>query len=226
MVDQTRRRLDFAARLACPSCDEQSSTTGTKSPLADCDSFRLSPRTALALHHCLVLLAEELYDDARRLGESPVSATDGTFSSFFPTITWRCGSSWRRAMARVCDALADEFEAGRLPLAQCPAEEFAIWLAVEFAESLVVEIPQAFGFGDLPECPDDFDWELVLDRLLQTRNIALLLQPGHDGVEDPASSENRALDMGDYRPEAWFTAFPGHFRQPDGRIDDDPTAKR
>lgn len=214
VTDGTGRKLDFAARLACSSCDSRCSEQAPSRPMTERDSFRLTPRTAVALHHCLVLLADELYDDARLLGDAPVSATDGTFSSFFPTITWRCGSSWRREMARVCDVLADELEAGREPVADCPGEEFAIWLAVEFAESLVVEIPQAFGFGELPECPDDFAWDLVLDHLLRTRNIALLLQPGHDGVEDPESNENKALAMGDYRPTAWFTASPGRELRP------------
>lgn len=218
VVDETERRLDFATRVSSAGCEERSEAQegplGPEYPAGGCDSFQLSPRTAKALHHCLVLLAQELSDDARKLGETPVSATDGTFSSFFPTITWRCGASWRREMARVCDSLADELEDGHVPMAQCPAEEFAIWLAVEFAESLVAEIPQAFGFGSMPECPEDFAWETVLNRLLRNRNIALLLLPGHDGIEDPEASENQALGMGDYRPDAWFTAFPGQATRP------------
>lgn len=218
VVDETGRRLEFATRLTSANCEERSEAQEgpirPECPAGLCESSQLSPRTAKALHHCLVLLAQELYDDARKLGETPVSATDGTFSSFFPTITWRCGSSWRREMARVCDSLADELEAGHVPMARCPAEEFAIWLAVELAESLVAEIPQAFGFGSLPECPEDFAWETVLDRLLRTRNVALLLLPGHDGIEDPEASENQALGMGDYRPEAWFTTFPDQVTRP------------
>ncbi|MDL4818632.1 hypothetical protein [Actinomadura opuntiae] len=59
----------------------------------------------------------------------------------------------------------------------------------------------------LPEHPDDLDWGMVGEVLLQDHDILTLFDSGWDGVEDPDSDLNREIGMGDYRPSAWFVTF-------------------
>jgi hypothetical protein len=61
--------------------------------------------------------------------------------------------------------------------------------------------------ADLSAHCDDFDWDVAEDVLFQDLDILTLFDPSTDGVEDPDDDLNKAMRIGDYRPEAWFTAF-------------------
>ncbi|MGV1004000.1 MAG: hypothetical protein ACOYEV_04360 [Candidatus Nanopelagicales bacterium] len=201
--------LRFAERLICTHCGQGPGVGG------ECHHPVLSPRTALALHHCLVMLGEEVADSMEQLGERPIHADDDMILVLFPLATWRCSAVWRRQMVRVFDDLAADLEAGTEPVVANPAEEFALGLAVDFARDLARSIPGAFHFDRLPVCPNDFDWEAVLSRYVPDRFIDLLLDPRHDGIEDPSSLDNQRLGMGDYRPSHWFLPQSKHAARAD-----------
>ncbi len=59
----------------------------------------------------------------------------------------------------------------------------------------------------LPEHPDDHDWSMASEVFFQDHDILDLFDVEMDGVEDPDSEHNRAMGMGDYRPQAWFRTF-------------------
>ena len=59
----------------------------------------------------------------------------------------------------------------------------------------------------LPEHPDDADWDLADDALLQDHDLANLFRPALDGIEDPDNEINKEMGIGDYRPAAWFRWF-------------------
>lgn len=52
-------------------------------------------------------------------------------------------------------------------------------------------------------------WQPGLDSLFVDHDILLLFDLGHDGIEEPASAENRHARIGDCRPAAWFAPFTG-----------------
>jgi hypothetical protein len=59
----------------------------------------------------------------------------------------------------------------------------------------------------LPRLPghlDDYDWDMASEVLLQDHDILDLFDVEMDGIEDPDSAHNRAMGIGDYRPQAWF----------------------
>lgn len=67
----------------------------------------------------------------------------------------------------------------------------------------------------LPAHPDDLDVDGALDVLFAVHDILLLFDPAHDGIEDPASADNVATRIGDYRAADWFISFtPADVRDP------------
>lgn len=202
-------RPDFEALAhVCMHCD------GTGCEV--CGEPVFTPRTGAALYVALQTLADEVYDDAEQFGDGPLDPENSDVLHLYPEFTWVCDGAWRRRAARSCDDLAADMEAGSWPFARCPAEEFAVLLAVEYAEALVDILPELDEASDLPATASDYQWQSVLDHLLLDRDVEFLLDPALDGVEDPTSDVNQDLRMGDYRAEAWFdigSSFPP--RDPD-----------
>lgn len=175
-----------------------------------CGGFQLTPRTAAALWTVAQLLADQVYDDIEEHGDAPVS-DDGAWATLsdYPRITWHQDAVWRRQAARAFDDLTADLEAGRIPAPTCPGEEMALHLMLRTAEAALAD-----GWGvspelldQLPEHPDDHNWDLLVDVLLQDEDILTLFDEQLDGIEDPESPDNRMTGMGDYRPEAWFRPF-------------------
>lgn len=176
-----------------------------------CQSFQLTPRTAVVLRSICGLLADNGYDDVIAHGDDDVeSDSDWMLFDQYPRITWREDATWRRQAARALDDLAEDLIEGRWPLPRCPAEEMGLHLAVRYADAAVKDGwagTDSPWFEDLPEHPDDFDWDMVLEVFFQDHDILLLFTNDLDGIEDPDEETNRAQGIGDYRPSAWFAVF-------------------
>lgn len=68
----------------------------------------------------------------------------------------------------------------------------------------------------LPAHADDMNWSGALEALFADHDILLLFGPEQDGIEDPATWENKSARIGDYRTPAWFDTFAfGSTRNPD-----------
>lgn len=178
------------------------------------ERWLLTPRTACLLYEQLSALADAGYDDVEEYGGAPVLAGEEhewAVLGRLPRLTWRQEAGWRRAMARAFDDLADDLAEGRWPQPRCPAEETALHLALSDAAAALEDEPDHIAelMEDLPAHPFDYDWEACREVLLRHREILLLSDPGADGIEDPESEANRELGLGDLRPPAWFTPFPG-----------------
>jgi hypothetical protein len=96
-----------------------------------------------------------------------------------------------------------------LPEPRCPAEEMALWRILAAAQAMLADMAEYVAdlVARLPEHPDDYDWALVFESLLQDDDIGALFSPEKDGIEDPGTDTNRDLGIGDYRAGAWFTWF-------------------
>jgi hypothetical protein len=175
-----------------------------------CGGYQLTPRTAVVLWTVAQILAEQGYDDVSQHGDEPV-VDDNAWALFsrYPPITWRQDAVWRRQAARSYDDLSGDVAAGRWPLPRCPGEEIALHLVLQDAATAVEDgwagldetLPQ------LPEHPDDHDWDTAGEVLFQDHDILDLFDVQMDGIEDPDSEHNRAMGIGDYRPQAWFRTF-------------------
>lgn len=194
---------DFAALFPECGCGDESCER--------CVAAMLTPRTVAVMRSAAVMLADLAYDDVLEFGDDPMDPTDGRWSVFdeFPRITWRQDAVWRRRAARSFDDLAADLAAGECPRPRCAAEEMALHLVLCYAESAVDDGWSGLDahFAGLPEREDDLDWALLSDVLFTDHDILELFDPGRDGIEDPDDDHNRHLNMGDYRPHAWFATF-------------------
>ncbi len=177
----------------------------------------MTPRTALALWSIAVSRADSAYDDVEQHGDEQVQPTgDWVVFDEYPRITWNQNAVWRRQAARAFDDLAEDLSGGDWPRPTCAGEEMALHHVLDFAEAGVLECVSQEKMAALPEHPDDLDWEACRDVLFQDRDILSLLDPQHDGLEDPAAQENQLIGMGDYRPASWFDTFQ-NMQARDGR---------
>jgi hypothetical protein len=205
-VDEAGRELsaepDFVALFPVCRCGGDSCDA--------CSGYQLTPRTAAVLWAVAQVLADQGYDDVTQHGDKPAVDDDAwALFSRYPRITWRQDAVWRRQAARAYDDLTEDIEAGRWPRPTCPGEEMALHLILEDAPDagedgwagLDETLPR------LPEHPDDYDWDMASEVLFQDHDILDLFDVEMDGIEDPDSEDNRAIGMGDYRPQAWFRTF-------------------
>ncbi|WUH97713.1 hypothetical protein OHR68_29935 [Spirillospora sp. NBC_00431] len=103
---------------------------------------------------------------------------------------------WRRQAARAFDDLVNDIESGAWPQPTCPAEEMALHLMLQDAPAAdaddwaeLEESPSA-----LPEHPDDLDWSMAGEVLLQdydlrsvdlpVRVVCRVCQMGHMNLTD------------------------------------------
>ncbi|MBB5958430.1 hypothetical protein FHS29_005038 [Saccharothrix tamanrassetensis] len=196
-------RPDFAGLFPECGCGDESCDV--------CAEAMVTPRTAAVLWSAAEFLADLAYNDVIEFGDDPVDPADEMWAVFdeFPRITWRQDAVWRRQAARSCDDLVADLAAGEWPRPRCAAEEMALHLVLRYAESAVDDGWSGLDthFAGLPEREDDLDWMLLSDVLFKDHDILELFDPGRDGIEDPDDNHNRHLNMGDYRPRAWFTTF-------------------
>ncbi|MDQ7909090.1 hypothetical protein RB614_31665 [Phytohabitans sp. ZYX-F-186] len=193
---------DFAALFPVCRCGKDSCDA--------CGGFQLTPRTAAVLWAMAHLLSDRGYDDVAEYGDDPVTDDDGwALFGQYPRITWQQDAVWRRQAARAFDDLAADIEAGRWPRPTCPGEEMALHLMLQNAPDAVQD--GCTGIDDtlpeLPEHPDDYDWDMASEVFFQDHDILDLFDMEKDGIEDPETELNRATGMGDYRPQAWFQTF-------------------
>ncbi|PZG22142.1 hypothetical protein C1I95_06020 [Micromonospora craterilacus] len=176
-----------------------------------CSGYQLTPRTSMILWAVAQILADQAYDDVNEHGDAPV-IEEGEWSllASYPRITWRQDAVWRRQAARAFDDLTGDLEAGRIPTPTCPGEEMALHLILRAGQDAHQD-----GWGvapsdlaRLPSHPDDYDWDITSEVLLEDDDILNLFDAQLDGVEDPDSEYNRSTGMGDYRPAVWFRPFP------------------
>ncbi len=175
-----------------------------------CSGWQLTPRIAAVLWSVGQVLADLAYGDVELYGDDPVTENNGSVLHQYPRITWRQDAVWRRQAARAYDDLAGDIEAGHWPVPRCVGEEMALRLML--AEAADVELDEHPSLERIvesfPEHPDDADWDLADDALLQDHDLANLFRPALDGIEDPDNEINKEMGIGDYRPAAWFRWFP------------------
>jgi hypothetical protein len=192
---------DFEALLPLCRCGKE-----------ECErcGWQLTPRTAMILHLVGSLLADSAYDDVIEHGDNPVVDEHAWMVfSRYPRTTWQQDAIWRRQAARSFDDLVSDLEAGSLPAPTCPAEEMALHLMLDDAPAALADDWPEFAddLDGLPAHPDDYDWEMALEMLLQDFDILNFFNAGLDGFEDPEAEINQQFGIGDYRPAAWFKTF-------------------
>lgn len=194
---------DFPSLFPVCGCGEESCDS--------CGGFQLTPRTALALWSTAVVSSDSAYDDVEQHGDEPMQSTgDWALFDEYPRITHGQNAVWRRQAARAFDDLAADLSDGDWPRPTCIGEEMALQHVLHVLEDGGLELMvSSDDMGALPQHPDDLVWEACREGLCQDSDILLLFDDEHDGVEDPASEENRTIGMGDYRPGAWFDTFGG-----------------
>lgn len=193
---------DFVALFPVCHCGEDSCDA--------CSGYQLTARTAAVLWTMAQILADQGYGDVTQHGDEP-AGDDNAWTLFgrYPRITWRQDAVWRRQAARAYDDLTEDLAAGRWPRPRCPGEELALHLVLLDAPTAVEDGWAGLDetLPRLPEHPDDYDWDMASEVLFQDHDILDLFDVEMDGIEDPDSDYNRAMGMGDYRPQAWFRTF-------------------
>ncbi|TQF02311.1 hypothetical protein E6W39_08515 [Kitasatospora acidiphila] len=169
--------------------------------------WTLTPRTACLLHTQLLALGDAAYDDLDEHGDEPVldgEEQDWAVFARLPQVSWRMHRSWRRAMARAFDDLAEDLGLGEWPLPRCPGEELALRLALADARGLLSSQPQAVAdlMGVLPADLYDYDWEGCIDELLGVYDMA-----GQDQEQDEDSSARLEHLLDVTHPEGWFLTY-------------------
>jgi hypothetical protein len=114
---------------------------------------------------------------------------------------------WRRQAARAFDDLAGDLRGGDVPRPTYAGEEMALHRVLAFLDGGALEFVPPDKIAELPDHPDDYDWEACRDGLFQDSDILSLFDPRLDGLEDPDADGNQVIGMGDYRPVAWFDTF-------------------
>jgi hypothetical protein len=178
-----------------------------------CEAFTLTPRTAAALSWALGTLAEQCLMDVDEHGDKPVDPNE-TWSVFdeLPRLTWRQDAAWRTRFSQAVRHLENDLDHGRLPLPTCTAEEVALHLALDETEVVLDMAADSDHyahtvFGDLPEHPRDYDWDLCHTALFQDSDVLFLYDNAADGIEDPETDINKHFRIGDLRPAHWFDTF-------------------
>ncbi|MGW1249523.1 hypothetical protein [Streptomyces sp. NPDC002535] len=196
---------NFAALFATQDCP----CKGEDEECEEC-GWQLTPRTADLLHTALVVLADQAYDDAQRLGDQFLSDADSASWEVFdrlPPLTWTADHHWRRRMARAFDDLAADLAKGNWPNPTCTAEEMALHLAIEDAPTYLEDRPAQDDHNSLPEHEDDYSWDSCSDLLFQDHDVLMLFHSKFTGIEDPDHPANQFMGVGDLREAAWFDPF-------------------
>jgi hypothetical protein len=120
--------------------------------------------------------------------------------------------AWCARFGQAARHLEDDLDHGRLPLPTCTAEEIALHLALDETEvvlDLATDSDQYARtvFGELPEHPRDYDWDLCHDAFFQDSDVLFLYDSAADGIEDPETDINQHFGIGDLRPARWFDTF-------------------
>lgn len=187
---------DFVALMKCPDCEGDDCIL--------CEEPVFTPRTVQALFTAFNVRADDGYDDIEAYGDGPLEIGRCALLDEYPQFTWGCDALWRRMAVRSFDDLAADMIAGVRPQARCPSEEVAVLLAARWAAALVGDDPEVLGVQDHLATDSDYQWDMVLEELLQDLDVEWLWVPSWDGVEDPGSELNDRIRLGDYRPQAWF----------------------
>ncbi|GAA2804132.1 hypothetical protein GCM10010441_31170 [Kitasatospora paracochleata] len=181
----------------------------------DGGDWTLTPRTACLLHTQLVGLADAAYDDLDEHGEDPVvdeDEADWTVFGRLPRRTWGMHRTWRRALARTFDDLADDLALGEWPLPRCPAEELALRFALADARALLGAQPESVAdmMGDLPADLYDYDWDGCADELFGVYGP-------DDGDPELTTAERIDQLLAATHPEGWFLAYDDAEERDPGR---------
>lgn len=195
-------------RSEAPAPAEEPDFVGLFGPTTEAGES-LTPRQAAILHAILGVAADQLADDLEDYGGEPATTEDvlgwGVLQRL-PISTWRRDLAWRRRYLSCIEDLIADIVTGRPPRPRCVGEEVALRLATIEAEEIEDEEADAWRIRALPAFPDDEDWALVVDTLLQDLDVDEVLFPEHDGIwEDPAAIA--LYGPADYRPDAWFDWF-------------------
>jgi hypothetical protein len=150
------------------------------------------------LHTQLVLLGSDAREELEELGDDPVEAeSDSSVFGALPELTWRQDAIWRDRFIGALDALAGDLAEGDWPRPRCPAEEFALHIALLQADDSLSAEPGLIEHqvAGLPVHPYDYDWNGCRRGFFQDEGFLRLYDA------DPASPPPG------YRPEEWFRPF-------------------
>ncbi|MFF9076047.1 hypothetical protein ACF1A9_27725 [Streptomyces sp. NPDC014872] len=190
----------------------------------------LTPQAAQVLAVAAGIVAERGYHDLLHYGDRvfdrPSEEDEWRLHDSFllelPPICDGQGASWRLAMVRALDDLADDLRADRAPLPRCTAEELAFHLMLREAEVLFDFLDDdedfAEGYG-LPPA-EEFtarhrQFGLWREAFLQDEDVLFHYDEGLAHVAaDPDHPASQQLGTGDLRPNAWFVTF-GNLRSRD-----------
>ncbi|KJK60048.1 hypothetical protein [Saccharothrix sp. ST-888] len=167
--------------------------------------WTLTPRTACLLHTQLITLADAAYDDLEEHEGEPVTDEEEQDFAVFgrlPSRTWGMHRSWRRALARTFDDLAEDLTLGEWPLPRCLAEDLALRLALVDARELLGAQPQAVAdmMGDLPVDLYDYDWDGCADELFGVYGP-------DDGDPEMDAADRTDQLLAATHPEGWFLPY-------------------
>lgn len=167
--------------------------------------WTLTPRTACLLHTQLVGLADAAYDDLEEHEDEPVTEgdePDWTVYARLPRRTWSMHRTWRRALARTFDDLAEDLSLGEWPLPRCLAEEVALRMALADARSLLGAQPESVAdmMGDLPADLYDYDWDGCADELFGVYGP-------DEGDPDLETADRIDQLLAATHPEGWFLGY-------------------
>jgi hypothetical protein len=213
--DPDQPRPDYTALFPIPDCGHLANNGDVNDieVCERCEAFTLTPRTAAALSWALGTLAEQCLMDVDEHGDKPVDPNE-TWSVFdeLPRLTWRQDAAWRTRFSQAVRHLENDLDHGRLPLPTCTAEEVALHLALDETEVVLDMAADSDHyahtvFGDLPEHPRDYDWDLCHTALFQDSDVLFLYDNAADGIEDPETDINKHFRIGDLRPAHWFDTF-------------------
>lgn len=164
--------------------------------------MRVTPRQREMLRIRLWVYADMLFDEVEEHGDAPVDPQGWWFvAALLPPCTWNLDSRWRRATARAFDDLAGDMDAGPLPYPRSTAEQLALRVAIDGAQTALADHDYDEEFATLPEYPGDHHWDSVIDELTADRDT--------DNFYSTDTSKVEAF-LAAIPIDTWFLTFPGH----------------
>lgn len=168
----------------------------------------VTARTALALHMQVGLITSQGFaslDDAKDPTEYHL------FDELPPVAQLHLTKQWYLRFLRAFVDLGNMLSSGVEPRPRCTAEEMALHILVaEAAEFVAAGGPELLVPGStdhLPDDTDDYEFDSVLDELLEDDDVLMLFDTANDDLCEPGSRRARELCVTHLHPREWFIPF-------------------
>ncbi|MGC5258933.1 hypothetical protein ACPXCG_21540 [Gordonia sp. DT218] len=164
--------------------------------------MKVTPRQRELLRVRLWVYADMLFDEIEEHGDKPVDPQGWWLvAPQLPRCTWHLDATWRRHMARAFDDLAGDMDAGALPYPRSIAEQLALRVAINGAQTAMIDHDYDEIVEALPQHPSDRDWARMIDELMSDRDIEAFY------ATNPAEVDAFLAIM---PIDGWFHTFPDH----------------